>query len=609
MELSTLLGTGGVILALIAAFFVLVAIISRYYKKVPPNSVAVITGRNHKVKVRGSDGVEQVIERGFRYVSGGGFLLVPIVEEMEEMALTVIPVEVTVMDVPDKNGALVNVEGIANIKVMSTDSLLPLAIERFLGKTPEQIKDTCYMTLEGNLRGVIGTLAIEELLRDREKFQSSVMGEAGVDLNKMGIGVDTFKIKAITDSRNYINSLGKTKTADIVRDATIGEANAKRDSDKQSAEARQIGETAQAQATKNISDATRDRDMAIADNDAQIKARQAQIPIAAEIAAANRTKELNTAIVDAEKAKVTAGIALQEEERKRNEAQLNATTIVTAEKNREALIIDADAKAKAAEREGEANRIKMEKDGQGAQAKAVGEGEATRVRMEKEGEGTKAKQAGEADGRKAIASAVQAEMEAQAAGEKATLLAQAAGKEADLLAAASGIKAEKLAVAEGLRQYLLAEAEGALRKAEAFKALDDGGRFLMILNAMPPIIEALGVAAEKALTPAAEAIGDGLANVKELRIIDMGGAGSGQQGAKNVLGQFVNLPVETIYGLVNKLKAAGMMPMVEGLAKKYGFDLSQLTASLPANVPAVTSTPDAAAPATAGTSVDLKTKG
>ena len=158
---SGILGTGAVVLALIVIFFILLGIVARYYKKVPPNSVAVVTGRNHKVKVRGADGVETVVERGFRYVSGGGFCLVPIVEEMEKMSLTVIPVEVSVKDVPDKNGALVNVNGICNIKVMSTDDLLPLAIERFLGKRPEEIKETCFMTLEGNLRGVIGTLADE----------------------------------------------------------------------------------------------------------------------------------------------------------------------------------------------------------------------------------------------------------------------------------------------------------------------------------------------------------------------------------------------------------------------------------------------------------------
>ena len=322
----------------------------------------------HSVKVRDVNGAETVVERGFRYVSGGGFFLVPIVEEMEEMSLTVIPVEVFVKDVPDKNGALVNVNGICNIKVMSTDNLLPLAIERFLGKTPEQIKGTCFMTLEGNLRGVIGTLAIEELLREREKFQQYVMNEARLDLNKMGIGVDTFKIQSITDNRDYISSLGKKQTAGVVRDAVIGEAEAKRDSDKQSAEARRIGETHQAESLKSISDAERDRDTTIADNAARVKAQQAQIPIAADIAAANRTKELNTAKVEAEKATVTAGIQLQEEEKKRHAAQLDATIIIQAEKTREALIIAADAKAKAADRDGEAERILKEKEGLAKQA-------------------------------------------------------------------------------------------------------------------------------------------------------------------------------------------------------------------------------------------------
>ena len=119
------------------------------------------------------------------------------------------------------------------------------------------------------------------------------------------------------------------------------------------------------------------------------------------------------------------------------------------------------------------------------------------------------------------------------------------------------VPSEKLAIAEGLRQYLLADTEGALKKAEAFKALDEGGRFLMILNALPPIIEAVGVAAEKALTPTAKAIGEGLGNVKEMRIIDMGGSGAGSSGGKNVIYQFVNLPVETIFYLVQKLKASG----------------------------------------------------
>src|SRR3989344_2810736 len=193
----SVVGTGAVVLSLIAVFFILLGIVARYYKKIPPNTVAVVTGRTHRVRALDDDGKEQIVSRGYRYVAGGGFFLVPIVEEMQTMSLTVIPVNVSVKDVPDKNGALVNVDGIANIKVMSTDGLLPLAIERFLGKTPEEIEKTCFMTLEGNLRGVIGTLVIEDLLREREKFQQAVMMEAGTDLNKMGIGVDTFKIQSI----------------------------------------------------------------------------------------------------------------------------------------------------------------------------------------------------------------------------------------------------------------------------------------------------------------------------------------------------------------------------------------------------------------------------
>ncbi|MFA5744930.1 MAG: SPFH domain-containing protein, partial [Candidatus Paceibacterota bacterium] len=117
MESGMFLGTGAVVLSIVAIFFILIGTVARYYKKVPPNTVAVVTGRKHKVSMVDSNGVEQIVTRGFRYVSGGGFFLVPIVEEMEKMSLTVIPVEVSVKDVPDKNGALVNVNGICNIKV------------------------------------------------------------------------------------------------------------------------------------------------------------------------------------------------------------------------------------------------------------------------------------------------------------------------------------------------------------------------------------------------------------------------------------------------------------------------------------------------------------
>lgn len=540
------------LLALVGVVFAVILTAARLYKKVSPNVAAVITGRKHEHTVM-VEGTPTKVTRGFRIVTGGGYLLIPIVEKKEELSLNVMSLEISATG-PDKNGAIVTVEAIANVKILSDAMMLPLAVERFLGMDQRAIEGLVQKTLEGNLRAIISTMAIEDLIKSREEFAQASFAEAGGDLAKLGVGIDNLKIQNLTDPNHYISSLGKKQTAEIVKNAAVGEAEAKRETDVKTAEANRAGRVAQADAAKAISDAERDRDTQIADNDAKVKAQQARVPLVAQQAAAVEQAKLNTATVDAEKATITAGIAKQEEEKKRRAAELDATTIIVAEKDRQALVIAAEAKAQAAEKEGEATRVKMEKEGQGQQAKDTGE----------------------AAGRKAKAAALQAEKEAEAAGEQANLLAKAKGREADLLAGAAGTRAQ-----------LLAEAEGVLKKAEAFKALDEGGRFLMILQALPPIIDAVGVAAEKALTPAAEAIGQGLGNVKEMRIIDMGGSGAGANGGKNVISQFVNLPVETIFGLVQKIKASGMMPMVEAMAKKYGFDLDKLMASLPANVPVV----------------------
>jgi flotillin len=527
-----------IIVLLGVAFFAL-RTVARCYIKVAPNEVAIVYGR----KFKGKDNTV----RGFRYVVGGGFVLIPILEKLQMMSLNTMQVTAQVKDVPDKDGALVSVTAIANVKVQSDDQALPLAIERFLGNTPAQIAAIIQGTLEGNLRAIVGQMEIQELLRDRQKFMQTVLKEAGADLGKMGITVDVAQIQDIRDPRNYIDSLGMKKTAEVVRDATIGKAEAQRDADQSSAAARQIGETKKAEAELAISNAQRDRDMGIADNEAKVKAQQAMIPIAAEIAAANRTAELNKAKVEADKATVTAGIALQGEQQKLNEASLEATVVTSARKAKDAKIIEGEAE----------------------QAFATLTGEAERIKAEKLGQGTQAQQTGEAEGRKQLASAHQAELIANAEGEKAGLLARAAGKQADIVAEAEG----KLRLADATKAQLLAEAEGILKRAEAYKQLDSSGRFLLILQALPPIIDSIGTAGEKIVKPLAEAIGEGLGNIDEVKIIDMGG---NQTGGGNLLTRFGSTPIQLIYQLVEQAKAAGFGPFVEELAKKAGVDLNAL---------------------------------
>lgn len=600
MDIPTWMSVGGAFLLIIGVIFILLATVSRFYKKISPNTVAVITGRKNKVKTivyeksigtrvekQLVDGVEtdvnvefetekpveRFVEKGYRFIVGGGALIVPLVEKMEQMALNVIPIEVTVTDAPSKDGVKVTVMAIANVKISSDASSLPLAIERFLGKSDAEIKGVSSSTLEGNLRAIVGTMTVEELVNDRTKFTQEVLAEAGTDLAKMGLGADVVKIQSITDEHGYIDALGKKRTAEVVRDASIGEAEAQRDSAIKTAAARQQGEVATAKAEQAISDADRDRDTTIADNEAKVAAQRAQIPIAAAIAEATRTQDLKVATVDAEKAEARAQIELEDVRAQRNAAELNATVVVRAEKEREATVIGADAERQAAELEGEAFRLKADKEGKGEQAK----------------------QEGIAAGRKALASADQAEQEAQAAGNKAKLVAAAAGVQADLEAKAAG----ELALAEALRARLLAEAEGTLKKAEAFRALDEAGRFLMILEALPPVIAAFGAAGEQILKPVAEAIGQGLGNIDEVRIVDLGG-GQGGGAGKSLLSQFAGTPVEAMFGLWEKAKAAGLEPLARALAEKYGIDIDKIVPKEPVidgTAKDLTKGPDAPAPA------------
>jgi flotillin len=499
--------------------------ISKNWIKVSPNEAAIVSGRQYKT----ADGQRK---RGYKIVTGGGFIKFPVLDKVEFMKLNVMSFPVEVKNVPDVNGALVTVIGIANVKVSSDPASIELAVERFLSMTRQEIEAVAKENLESNLRAIVGTLTIDSLIKDRQSLQQAVLDEAVGDLKKMGLGVDLLNVQDVRDERGYIESLGKKRTAEVVRDATIGEAEAKAEADVKSAEARQRGEIAQALADQKISDANKERDVVIAQNEADIAAKRARIPIRAEIASADERKGLEIAQVEADKARVEAGVELQIAERKRKEAELNASTIVQAEKQKEATIIAADAEQEAATRKGEAYRIKESK----------------------EGEGDRNKRTAIAEGRKAEAEAHQKELEAEAAGQRAKLLAEA----------------------EGEKAKLLAEAEGALEKAKAFKELDEAGRFLMILDASPLAIRAIGEAISHFMKPTADAIGQGLANVEEIRLIDMG---NGNGNGHSVLSQFVNTPVESIFGLLQKMDAAQLMPLARAAFSQAGIDLDGLLAS------------------------------
>ena len=88
----------------------------------------------------------------------------------------------------------------------------------------EQIKGVIFQTLEGHLRAILGTLTVEEINADRQAFAQKMTDEAAVDLKKMGVNIDILTIQQISDEQGYLDALGKKRTAEVKRDAIIGEA-------------------------------------------------------------------------------------------------------------------------------------------------------------------------------------------------------------------------------------------------------------------------------------------------------------------------------------------------------------------------------------------------
>jgi flotillin len=545
----------------ILALFAIARIMARNYIKVPPNRVLVLYGRRYKWP----DGSY----RGFKLVTGGAAFRIPLLEQWEVLPTDAFQVKFQVTNVPSKEGVRVTVAAVASLKIGTEISMLEAAVNRFLSrKSLGEIEQFAQEIMEGGLRGVVATLTVEQLVQERVQFGNRVQEGVSDDLQKLGLVIDNFLIQEVADEGGYIDALGKRRTAEVQRDAEIGKADATRDekirvadamreADQKASAAKQAGEIAKAQSEQQISNAQRERDVIQAQNKALVAAQEAKILIAAEIAKQEKQKELNIAKVEAEKAEIEARISLQEKESERKNAELQASLIITAEREKEATVIRADAEKASVTIRSEGNR-------QAAQQNA----EAELIKAERE-----------ADARKARATAAQSEMEAQAKGQQAQLEASAAGEKAKLLAEAEGGKARLLAEAEGIKAKLLAEAEGIKEKAEAYRQLDEAGKFLLILQALPEIIDKLGKAIKEAgegtLVPMAQAIGTGLSGIEEVRIIDMGANGVDGK-THDALSRFTDVAPNAIFNLIQKSSALGLLPVLEQLAKKAGIDLQSI---------------------------------
>ncbi|HEU4391928.1 MAG TPA: SPFH domain-containing protein, partial [Blastocatellia bacterium] len=329
-----------IVLFIVIAVLMVFYLFSRNYIKVPPNSAAVFSGRKRKLP----DG--RVV--GYRLVKGGAALRIPLLEKVDYMALNVMTIPLEIKRAYTLKGVPVSVKAVANVKIKSDDISLQAAAERFLGMSVAEVQRVIFQTLEGHLRAILGTLTVEEINNDRQSFAQKLTTEAASDLERMGIGVDVLTIQEISDEEGYLDALGKRRTAEVKRDAQIGEAEATRDSKIQASVAMQDGEKVKLDSEANIANAQRDLEVRKAQFNAEVETERAKSAQAGPLASAKARQSVIAEEVRVSKIRTQEEISVQEQEVLRREKELEATVVKPADAERTAAILRAEAAKQAA---------------------------------------------------------------------------------------------------------------------------------------------------------------------------------------------------------------------------------------------------------------------
>ncbi|MCC6214664.1 MAG: flotillin family protein [Polyangiaceae bacterium] len=265
-----------VVTALVLAVPALITV-KRLLYVATPNEALIFSGATRQVNER---------RVGFRFVRGGRSLRLPLLEQVDTLDLSMLTVQVHVTGAFSKGGIPLTIQGVANIKLPGDEPLLSNAVERFLGRTREQIYYVAKETLEGNLRGVLASLTPEELNEDKQRFVHTLLEEAEHDMSRMGLVLDTLKIQNVTDEVSYLSSIGRIRGASLNQEQAIAEASARADAAVQQAQNSAAAEIAKLEAdlriaeqetAKRIADARSRREALINESRGQVSAQIAQM--------------------------------------------------------------------------------------------------------------------------------------------------------------------------------------------------------------------------------------------------------------------------------------------------------------------------------------------
>jgi flotillin len=287
------------------------------WKKVSQDKALVVTGLKKRV------------------ISGGGGLVIPLLEKTDQISLENMKIEVRTDGALTEQGVDITVEGVAVIKVKSDKESILASVEQFnTGREKETIvviKDTAKDVLEGKLREIISKMTVEEIYKDREKFASQVQEVAALDLAEMGLEIKAFTIRDIGDKNGYLEALGKKRIAEVKRDALIAEAEANKETKIQTAEANRLGQAAFIISETQIAESTKDKELKVQLYRKEQETEKAKADLAYEIEASKVQQEVEKEKMQVQIVRKQKEIELAEQEAARKEKELEATVVKMAD--------------------------------------------------------------------------------------------------------------------------------------------------------------------------------------------------------------------------------------------------------------------------------------
>lgn len=397
----------------------LIIVFAAGYVKASPDTAIIISGLRKTPKV----------------LIGKAGIKIPFFERKDELNLQLIPIDVKTSNaVPTADYININVDATVNVKISDNEERLKLAAQNFLNKNAEYIARVAREVLEGNVREIVGKMALEEMVSDRQKFAALVKENAEPDLAAMGLDIISFNVQNFVDGNGVIENLGVDNIVKIQKNAAISRAESEKEIAKAQANAKKEANEAEVNAEAEI--AIKQNELAI--KKAELKRasdiKKAEADAAYKIQEEEQRKTVEVTTAEANIAKQEKEILLKRKEVEVTEQALEASVKKKAEAEKFAKQQQADAQLYERQREAEARKFETEKEAEAMKAQA----EAQKYKMEQEAE---------------------------------------------------GIRTKGLAEAEAIRAKAVAEAEGIEKKAEAMAKMGEAAVLEMYFKALPEVVK------------------------------------------------------------------------------------------------------------------------